>query len=116
MVEVSVGALKVVYPKIEAFVPPEGVTASLIVDVLCDNAELNVAELLTNIAPPIPTPPVTFSAPVVLDDETVLFVMDTTPEEISPLKVPRDVMVGCAAVTATVLLVMLIPDPAVSLG
>ena len=46
------------------------------------------------VVPPIPTPPVTFNAPVVVEVEAVEFVISTTPLDVTPTDVikPSDVM------------------------
>lgn len=49
----------------------------------------------TNRAPPIPTPPATFSAPVAVVVDGVVDVMTTSPDEVSEVSVPSNVIVGC---------------------
>jgi hypothetical protein len=44
---------------------------------------------------PMATPPDTKRAPVIVEVDAVVFVMDTTPEETSDVKVPKEVIVGC---------------------
>ena len=49
-------------------------------------------------SPAIPTPPVTRRAPVPVDEDTVLFVTISAPDDVKPESVPKDVTFGCAAV------------------
>ena len=46
----------------------------------------------------MPTPPDTIKAPVDVDDDTVVLVIETAPLEVNPLKVPTDVIFVCTAV------------------
>src|SRR6478609_6525957 len=70
----------------------------------------------TTILPPIPTPPVTCKAPVVDELESVVFVIETVPDELKPVKVPTDVIWVWAAFTDNVFPLLVRPVPAVMMG
>jgi hypothetical protein len=94
VVKVGEADVENVVPVKSKFVPAEYVTISLVVATRVPFEYMLPAQML----PPTPTPPDTTRAPLEALLEAVVFVTDTTPDEVKPVSVPIDVIFGCEAV------------------